>query len=159
MRKVLILLVTLGVFFFNIAHAASVKEQYELQEHCKKSVDAWFQEKWGGKNFHENKVKRHHPPGSDILLRYVTYQNHYNRKLNKCFVLEQVTTNLKNISHYDTYTLFDINENKIYGEFNNAGARFPGDGIGFVINMGSSNRISCSNKAVWDELVKPYMNE
>ena len=159
MRKISILLVMFGLFLFNIAYAESVKEEYELQERCKKSVETWFQKKWGGKEFHEDKVERLNPPGSDDLLRYVTYQNHYNRKLNKCFILEHVTVNLKNINRYDTYTLFDINENKIYGAFEQAAKSLSGEGFGWMIDIRSSTKIDCPYKGTWDELVKPYMEE
>lgn len=150
MRKTSILLVMFGLFLFNIAYAASVKDEYELQERCKKSVDAWFQKEWNGRGIHEDKD----------FVTMVDYQNHYNKKLNKCFVLVTTTVvNKKNKNSDRHFVLFDINENKQYGDFFTNWKSLYIDGVGWVLDIKNPNEIRCRYKGTWDELVKPYMKE
>ncbi|MBM4274767.1 MAG: hypothetical protein FJ134_09970 [Deltaproteobacteria bacterium] len=150
MKKVSILFFMFGLFLFNIAYAASVKEEYELQERCKKSVDAWFQKEWDGKGIHEDKD----------LITMVDYQNHYNKKLNKCFVLVTTTMdNKKSKNSTKHIVLFDINENKQYGDFFTTYKSLYLEGTGWVLDTRSSNKIICHDKGNWDELIKLYMEE
>ena len=151
MRKVSILLLLIfGAFFINTAYASSVKEEYELQERCKKGVETWFQKEGGKKGIHEDKD----------FVTVINYQNHYNKKLNRCFIL--VTTGVRDKkSKTDTlhYGLFDINENKQYADFLiDMKSRYK-EGVGWVLEPGSSNAISCNEKGTWDKLVRPYMEE
>lgn len=150
MRKISILFVMIGLFLFNIAYAASVKEEYELQERCKKSVDTWFQKEWDGRGTHEDKD----------FVTMVDYQNHYNKKLNKCFVLETITVvDKKSKNNTRHIVLFDINENKQYADFFTNWKSLYIEGAGWVLDMRSSNEIRCRDKGTWDGLIKPYMEE
>jgi hypothetical protein len=150
MKKFHILFIILGVLLINNAYADSLKGEYEFQERCKKSADEWFQREWGGK--HTNKDEKWNT--------IVNYENHYNRKLNKCFVL--LTTTSIPITKKDHLiiqnVLFDINENKEYGRYDTA--QNPIDktillSIGYVLDIRSSSKVECPKKAYWDELIKP----
>jgi hypothetical protein len=148
MRKISILFVMLWLFLLNSAYAGAIKEEYELQERCKNSVDAWFQKTWGGKHFY--KLDK----DADTTVGYL---NHYNKKLNKCFLLESTSTyNQKRKDYSEQFILIDINENKCYGLFSRTNLRVM---EGWVIDMRNSNEIRCRDKGSWDELVKPYMEE
>ena len=113
----------------------STKEQYQLQEQCGKRSDEWFNKKYGNEN---------EPLSS--------YQCHYNKKLNKCFI--RIIMDNKNKLHNKPYyreALFDINENREYGFF------FMNDketNCAFMV----SNK-ECKSRLEFDSLVKPYMEE
>lgn len=136
-----ILFVMSFLTLFSNTYAGSVKEEYELQERCKKSADAWFEKEWG-----------HYSEKNKIIL--ADYECHYNKKLNKCFVVESNITIPKNKKGIKivSYRLFDINANKIYGQW-------LGGVLQYVIDMRSSIKVECSSKSEWDLLVKPYMEE
>lgn len=65
------------------------KEQYQLQEQCGKKGEEFYK-----KNFNDSGF----------------YQNHYNKKLNKCFILVDDSEKYRK-------NLFEVNELKIYGSF------------------------------------------
>jgi len=101
------------------------KENYELQEKCGKRCEEWVKKEYNGTN--------------------CSYKNHYNKKLNKCFIL--VSCNGNNIS---TEILFDINENNKIGglsDFKN----------GKVFCSMSDKE--CKSVSEWEILVKPFMEE
>jgi hypothetical protein len=83
--------------FFGNAYAAPNKEEYELQERCGKRAGEYFAS--GLKTrvlFTEN----------DKTTNVVTYRNHYNGKLNKCFILVTIMETPKsekesNLNHRD----------------------------------------------------------
>jgi len=137
------------------SNTKSAKEVYELQERCQKSADAWFQE---------------NTPKAGESTSTFEYRNHYNKKLNKCFVLFTaiVPTWDSNNKRGDTgerNLLMDINENNEIGEFwqfNIDADKKSGEnkrGYGDLIDIESSKQIKCDNKDDWDKLVKPYMEE
>jgi len=127
-------------------YAQGVKEAYELQERCGKSAEEFFK-KYCGDYIVTNKAGR-------IVSNYT---NHYNRKLNKCFILVTETVYnpkeiRKELGVSSTYkTLDDINENKPYGFFwkLSNGALMSCEVLGK----------NCKSEAQWDALVKPYMEE
>ena len=106
----------------------SPKELYDSQDKCGKRCEEYFK-----KNYYNKE-------GS-------YYRNHYNKKLNKCFILV----------FYDdggpTEMLFDVNENKPLGYY--------------TLYRGGTERCSmsspwgneCKSRRDWDTLVKPYMEE
>jgi len=73
-----------------------------------------------------------------------THQNHYNTRLNKCFILVNYT---KKQSKF----LREINENKIYGSF-----RSKNDGTTILCNVLEK---TCKTGEEWNALVKPFMEE
>ena len=99
---VLILLFAVSAY----AYAQSVKEAYELQERCGKRAQEVFNKEYGNGNLNTGVM--------------ATYTNHYNRKLNKCFVIVKSISYPKEKNKWGTLTdksLWDINEMKDYGEF------------------------------------------
>ena len=113
----------------------STKEQYQLQEQCGKRSDEWFKKKYGNED----------EPS-------LSYQCHYNKKLNKCFILitEDSKNKLDNKPYYRK-ALFDINENREYGFF-------------FMDDKGTNcflmvSKKECKDRLEYDSLVKPYMEE
>src|SRR5450759_2885071 len=75
-----LLIATFVLVWFGLAvnsHAGTAKEDYELQERCGKRADELFKREYGNTGITNTK------DGQAIA----GYKNHYNSKLNKCFVL------------------------------------------------------------------------
>lgn len=130
-----LIIVCLSIMLSNV-YAGSIKEEYELQERCAKSAAEAFR-KW-----YE----------SETPLRH--YTNHYNKKLNKCFILVIETTLPKDKKDSPSISklLIDVNEQKEYGSF-------------FMFTR-NKEIMDCkvlgkpySSESEWDALVKPYMEE
>ena len=96
-------------------------DDYGLQEICKTGCDEYFK-------------KQYFPVSS--------YQSHYNKKLNKCFILiEDVKKPSKD--------LYSINESIHYGMFFR-------DRDGVYCNVLDTE---CASEKEWDSIVKHYMEE
>lgn len=113
------------------------KQIYELRKECGKSA-VEFAQRWklcDGKG---------------------TYQNHYNMKLNVCFIYMTASCNTdKGIDDkFWAESLFDVNENKEY-------AHYIGRGISFHDKPAAcyAGNDQCKSLAEFLELIKPYMNE
>jgi hypothetical protein len=135
------LLIHLIFFVSSDVYSSSIKEDYELQEKCGRRCEEVFKKDHGNGIINNEQV-------SGII----TYHNHYNRKLNKCFYIVEnvgVRKNQNNIN-YKMKFFWDINEMKSYGYF----------------NYGNNSDLSCDvlgkkckSEREWDLLVKPYMEE
>ena len=77
---------------------------------------------------------------------YYDYENHYNKKLNKCFMLIDERSVMGSM-----IKLMDVNENKLYGSCR----------VGKNENLESCHflRKSCKTYEEWVLRVKPYMEE
>jgi hypothetical protein len=116
-------------------HAQSAKETYDLQERCGKRAAEIYQ-----KDFGQNVTS---DTSSTVIANY---ENHYNLRLNKCFMLEDSMTYTKDAKEgIKILTLADINENKIYGSF---------DPMECTVQ-----ERSCHSEQEWRALIKPYMEE
>jgi len=103
--------------------SVSPKELYELQERCGKEGEEFYK-----KTFNESTSRLD--------------QNHYNKKLNRCFIT------VTDFEYHREY-LYDVTEHKQ---------------LGFIINddkgiWGSFSQQSCDLRIQCDSLVKPYMTE
>jgi hypothetical protein len=136
MRKISILFIMLSLTLFSSSYAGSIKEEYELQERCAKSAADSF------KKLYRNE---------GILTHY---SNHYNKKLNKCFILMISTTLPKVKQEHPSLSklLYDVNEQKEYASF------FMFTDSKEIINCTVLGR-PCSSQSEWDTLIKPYMEE
>ena len=122
------------------------KEKYGLQEKCGKRYEEYFNKEYGNGIIN----------GEDGERLISNYADHYNKKLNKCFILItsiEFIRNMENkIQNIRIKTLFDLNENKEYGSL-----------IQFKNNNKPNNcRILekyCNSEKEWDLLVKSYMEE
>lgn len=123
----------------------TLKEEYELSERCGKRCDDLFRKDYGNGNL----------PSSDGHI-ICNYQNHYNKKLNKCFFLVTTTSISKNkktnrVETLEMIYLFDVNDNKEYGRL-----------IRWDNSKTQDCRVLekyCKTEDEWDSLVKPYMEE
>jgi len=125
------------------AYAQSLKEAYELQERCNKRAEERFKSEYG-----------------DGLVRYnselhaiTNYTTHYNRKLNKCFVLLSAVFLTDEKEKRNVLKRFvDINENIELGTFENLSS------LDKKITCSVFGKECCS-ETEWDSLVRPYMEE
>lgn len=122
---------------FGTCYAKSAKQDYDLQEKCGDTASKFF------------KKEDFSLATKDIVL-FKNYKNHYNKKLNKCFIL--ITSKLKRLNTNDvseSQIIFDVNENMEYGSI------APSDkGIRCVF-LGNS----CGSWEEWHILIRPYMEE
>lgn len=84
----------------------NVARDYDLQVKCSKDARAFFNENWG----------------RDKDTIFLDFTNHYNGKLNKCFILAEYHFNSHLAGpHGDSWSnimsLFDVYENMKYAEF------------------------------------------
>ena len=118
----------------------------ELQEQCVNRSKEYFKKEYGNGIINGENGER--------LTSNCT--NHYNKKLNKCYILITSTQFIRNtenkIENIRIKTLFDLNENREYGSF----MQFENN------NKPINCRILetyCNLEKEWDLLVKPYMEE
>jgi hypothetical protein len=98
-KKTFMVIIAVTIFFcfpFN-AHTGS-KENYELQERCGIRAADFFKE-----NRRENIGK----------YKIFLYRNHYNKRLNKCFIHEVFSTTVDDPCIMEV--IYDVNEHFIYG--------------------------------------------
>ncbi|MGA7491539.1 MAG: hypothetical protein WB930_15545 [Syntrophobacteraceae bacterium] len=95
-----------SVFAGNNSDRISPKEEYELQEKCGKRCAEEFKKAFPNS---EGNINIDHDMGT------TSYENHYNKKLNKCFTLIHSSMPFKNKTTV-FYELYDINEHKDYGQ-------------------------------------------
>jgi hypothetical protein len=117
-----------------------IREIYELQERCGKTCEEAFKKEYG-------------KPERGWLCNYT---NHYNKKLNKCFILVSAThypgDKKDSLGITTDISLWDINEKKQYGQFFNARkTKFC-----FECEVAGKH---CTSEQEWEALVKPYMEE
>jgi hypothetical protein len=121
------------------------KEQYQLQEQCGKRCNEIFKEKYDGR---DGII-----PNPNKSYWIYKHSNHFNKKMNKCFQLEDIGTyTQKGEVIQITKELFDINENRQYGVLRNTGKTNELYEC-FVLDK------KCKSEKEWDLLVKPYMED
>jgi len=140
--KISILLVLSFLSLSFMSYAASDKENYELQEKCGKRAEEYFKRSFGTGISTD---------GKQSMLSH--YTNHFNSKLNKCFILVTTTIVQMDKPELSKYLkmLSDINENKNFGNFSKNGSE--------IISICNVLDKGCYSESEWDSLVKPYMEE
>jgi len=126
--------------------AATTKEEYELQERCGIIAKEVFKREHGNGTFK-----------TEYGQTEAVYTNHYNRKLNKCFVMITLTdyvykNNQPEYAKSFVITVNDINENKEYGRFHNI---YKQDKPAFCQVADRT----CRDMLEWETLIKPLMEE
>ncbi|BBZ95894.1 hypothetical protein [Bradyrhizobium diazoefficiens] len=112
--------------------AQNRKEIYELQERCGKRAEQIYE-----KDF---------PVGERKGLE--SFENHYNIRLNRCFILEQNTMITKDAGKSYTIrmlTLVDVNDNKVYGSFSS-------------LNCAVQN-VTCRSEQEFRSLIRQFMED
>jgi hypothetical protein len=116
----------------------TTRHAYEMQEKCANDAREWYKHWW------EN------PKDSGLNIPS-TYTNHYNVKLDRCFLVVDATVFGKK-SASKMKTLVDVLENREMGAFDET------SGLG-VLSQCEVAGAHCGSDAEWDALVKPYMEQ
>ena len=99
----------LGVHVVGSLHAQPAKVLYDLQERCGRRAAEVF-----AKDFDQNITNTER--GQEIA----NYENHYNTRLNRCFILESSDTYMRESGKTTIIKVLivaDINENKVFANF------------------------------------------
>ena len=126
-----ILIVFFTTSFLFIVGCNNKKNDYELQDICRKSSQEYFNNQL---NLGETNWE---------------YENHYNKKLNKCIML--ATGIYKNGDMKKK--VISVNENKEYGFYVSIGNKGNGHESGEFLGK------LCKSQDEWDLLIKPYMED
>ena len=129
-----ILIVFFTILFMSIVGCNNKKNDYELQDICRKSSQEYFNNQLVSKGLGEINWE---------------YENHYNKKLNKCSML--ATGIYKNGDMIKK--LINANENKEYGFYVSIGNKGNGHESGEFLGK------VCKSEEEWNSLVKPYKEE
>ena len=141
MKKIVFALIIVCLFA-STGWGASKSEDYVLQERCGKTAHDSFKEGYGNG----------YSSDSDGTHWIWTQRNHYNKKLNKCFILLH-GYNVGKDNYTVSESLYDINEEKEYGDFD----KFNDKGI-MHIDCKVLDKF-CESETEWEVLIKPYMEE
>jgi hypothetical protein len=117
-----------------IATAQPDKVAYELQERCSQRATELF-----GRDFADNNG------GSQATGHF---ENHYNSRLNKCFMIEESTSYARDngkLTAIRILILLDVNENKTYATFDPITCDVQGT--------------TCHSEEEWKKLTKSLMEE
>lgn len=125
----------------------STKELYEFSEKCGKYTADEFKKSFGSEGMKS---------GKDGITNNM-YSNHYNAKLNKCFMMLKswFIPKEKDGNVIDTKTLIDIVENKEIAELTIVKEKDHKVRILTCIILDES----CNSEYEWEKFVKPYMEE
>jgi len=124
-----------------------LKDDYVLQERCGKRSEEWVKSKYGDSNYSSQ---------TPIGIMTFEYENHYNKKLNKCFVLIYKNTTFNdNSGNSREQELYDVNENKQYGFVSYIFSKSKGDTKTICSFFGEN----CDKKGGWYSLIIPYMEK
>ncbi len=120
-----------------ICNAGALKDEYELKKKCGVEAGEYFV------SIHGNGQ-----PTKDNNNNTSGYTNHYNKKLNACYILTWSSNGKDN-----SKMLEDVHENAMIGlmsyEANSAGNTY-------YCNVGEKQ---CSTIKEFDKLIKPYMTQ
>jgi len=119
---------------------------YDLQAKCSKDAKAFFREGWGS-------------GGKDVLL--LDYRNHYDKKLNKCFILVEYHYKFgEGLSWMNDMSLWDVYENSKYGDFseNHTIVAKPDFRSGDEVITCEVTGTQCKTVQEFNNLISPYLN-
>jgi|SRR5208283_1167912 len=118
------------------AKKISSSELYDLQGKCGTDAANFFYKIYGD--------------GFAIPGHHYIYSNHYNKKLNKCYILITGLSMIEKDNKKDI-ELYDVQENNPFGYYSD----YLKEAAPFCLFNGGK----CSSEATFKRLVAPYMNE
>ena len=127
------------------AQAQSLKENYNLQDRCDELSAQRFTKDYGNGSNPANGEKW-----------WASYEDHYNARLNKCFFLLTVDTDVRSVGRNRMVTLYDLNEDTEIANF----TKMEGDPLrGFCFGQGMPENASCGTERHWRAMIKSYMED
>jgi hypothetical protein len=145
-RPALAVILLLLSGFAATGYAEPNKVQYELQERCAKRASEFFQKEYG------NGIEDNGGGGQN----YTYFVNHYNARLNKCFISWTRYFFLPKGDPPNSIrkerSVVDVNERREYGYFEKFNEGAPGCRVeGKLCHVDSESE--------WEALIKPYMDD
>ncbi len=131
----------LGTLSASAGWSSPDEAMYRLQERCGQSAEAWYKRTFRDVENTKDGQALH------------SFRNHYNAKLNKCFVITFTTFvnyKLKPPSSSVAEALTDLNENNSIGDI------FEGSGRVYTCTLNERN---CSSRSEWEQWIKPFLTE
>ena len=119
-----------------------LKTEYDLQERCGKRAEEIYRKDWGKVGVINHKDYQ----------EIGNFTNHYNKKLNKCFILTSSQQYWTNHTYKEYYELWDINDNKLNGSY------YGGNPLGASLQCNVIDTL-CNSYKAWESLTKPFMND
>jgi len=118
---------------------------YDLQAKCSRDARAWFKENWQS--------------DKDTLL--LDYTNHYNKSLNKCFVVVEYHFSTPVSEWTNDMTLWDVYENSKYGNVaeSHSNSGKPDYKDEDVVGTCTLLDKTCKTVAEFSNLVRPHMSD
>jgi len=140
-----ITLIIFALIYSNNSHANPDRVAYELQHECRKSAEEYFSKEIGA-GINE----------TDDRIFITTSENHYNSRLNKCFILIKSKAIYKapaeKSNSYEDILLQELSENSLYGHYR-----------GYTHSKKSSfcniRDWKCESKEQFEKKVKFLMND
>ena len=124
-----------------------VTTDYDLQSKCSRDAKTWFNENWGT---------------GDKNTMLLNYSNHYNKTMNKCFIIVEYHYSVGESSSLWTndITLWDVYENVQYGTFvqNHSVTYKPEVKTEELLISCEVYGTKCKGIEDFNNLVRPYLN-
>lgn len=130
---------SISFYLFYLAKINNLK----LQEMCSQEAAKYFNK--------QNYV----PVSSPDLMSTYTYSNHYNYKLNKCFVrIDTMVSMVNPYSGEKSTTLYDVNENVVVASFYQSH-----DAKGVIASPCLIGEDMCKSDDEFEKRIKPYLEQ
>jgi len=116
-------------------NAQQAVAEYDLRDRCSRDAKTWFNENWS----------------SDKNIVIPDYTNHYDKAMNKCFILLEHHVPLEGKSWTNYMQLWDVQENTKYGSFSQVLPDHPPVTCEVL-------KKKCKTLEEFNGLAAPYMN-
>jgi hypothetical protein len=145
------------ILLFAVSGHAHAQSNLSLQEKCAIGARENFERKYCGDQ------SQIYPSGCFVVdlfsTYYWSYESHYNKKLDKCFLLAHGHTGFKGQPKFNDYSLMDVFEGKVFAIYF---ARTGYEKNLFVypdVAQCSVGDKQCKSLVEFENLIRPYMEE
>jgi hypothetical protein len=145
------------ILLFAVSGHAHAQSTLALQEKCANGARENFERKYCGDQ------SQIYSSGCFVVdpfgTYYWSYESHYNKKLDKCFLLAHGHTGFKGQPMFNDYSLIDVFEGKVYAIYF---ARTGYDKNLFLypdVADCSVGDKQCKSLVEFENLIRPYMEE
>lgn len=120
-----------------------VAADLELQAKCSKDAKLWFAENWR----------------RDRNTLLLTYSNHYNTKLKRCFILVENHYQFSSPSWWNSLSLYDVYENSEHGHVVETHILHDGGAKEMVRVTGQIAGVECKTHDACMQRIQPYITD
>jgi hypothetical protein len=122
-----------------------VAANLELQSKCARDSKAWFRENWQ----------------RDKTTTLLDFTNHYNKEMNKCFIMVEYHYSLgnDNVTWMNDMSMWDIYENEKYAQFSESHTFLRNyEPYNHVLTCDPPSREKCKSVQEFNAAMNSYMN-